>query len=152
MGYKAKFRDSHRAIILFQNMIHENSPLEQELTVVHESFHALSYERPEFWNEFLDLSGWGEEQEGDILTFKEHSFHISDFKTNSEKVSSIIEGDEFPSEYSKMGPDEMFAECATASLMSNRGDALLNKYPYLANYHSTAVHSFFLNHFRSLFN
>ena len=145
MGYLAKYRDAHGAIILYDNQDHRDSSLHQELSIVHETFHAFSFESEELWNQFMSLSGWSED--GDNLIYKGQSFSPTFFKTKAYLAKELIQGPYFPNDYSKMGPEEMFAECATASLMASRGALLKIKYPMFDKYRSSAMHRFFLNSF-----
>jgi hypothetical protein len=148
MGYRAKYRFSHKAITLYSNEDHKKNPLHQELTLVHENFHALIKSEPKLWEEFLEKSGWriGEAE----YFYKEESFPIALIKTDPEAIVGALQSPEFPSDYSKLGPEEMFAECATASLMNHRDEVKTLKYPYLEDYLYTPLHSFILSSFQTV--
>lgn len=148
MGYRGKYRSAHKAITLYSNNDHKNNPLHQELTLVHENFHALVHSEGLLWDAFLEKSGWAITE--DKYSYKNESFPISLIKTDPEAISSTLLAAEFPSDYAKLGPIEMFAECATASLMKHREEIINVKYPYLAQYLDTSLHSFVLSSFQTL--
>lgn len=148
MGHKAKFRNSQKNITLYQNQKHQKSSLEQILTLVHETFHAVSFEYPNLWNQFISKTGWDEAEDSYFYNGTEITF--ATLKTAPHKVTELIKGANFPNDYSKMGPEEMFAECATASLMMPRGNNISAKYPYIAIYRESALHQFFLNSLQTL--
>jgi hypothetical protein len=148
MGYRGKYRSSHRAIVLYSNEDHKKNPLHQELTLVHENFHALIESEPKLFQEFLDLTRWKILE--DTYSYQGESFPISLIKTDPEAISRALTSDEFPSDYAKLGPMEMFAECATASLMNHREEIKTVKYPYLDKYLYTPVHSFILASFQTV--
>lgn len=148
MDYKAKFSQSQKSITLYQNTLHQNNPQEQELSLVHETFHAISYEFSPLWDSFTALTGWEETDEEYIYNGIKIPYGV--LRTNPKQVTSVIKGDSFPNDYSKLGPEEMFAECATASLMLPRGNTIKAKYPQLDKYLGSKVHQFFLNSFQTL--
>ncbi len=148
MGYRGKYRSSHRAITLYSNEDHKNNPLHQELTLVHENFHALIQSESKFFQEFLELTTW--KVLGDNYSYQGEVFPISLVKTDPEAISKALNSDEFPSDYAKLGPEEMFAECATASLMNHREEIKIVKYPYLDKYLYTPLHSFILASFQTV--
>ncbi|MBK25762.1 MAG: hypothetical protein CME70_17315 [Halobacteriovorax sp.] len=150
MGYRAKFRHNHKAITLYENHDHKIKPFHQELTIAHESFHALSTENSEFYEEFLNLSGWSEHNDG--ISHEGRFFNPAIFQTSPELVIKTLQNPEFPNDYSKLGPEEMFAECATASLFNRKNESTLFKYPYLKRFKKTSLHNFFVSHFRTLLN
>jgi len=150
MGYRAKFRHNHLAITLYENNDHRLNSYHQELTVAHESFHALSMEVSDLYEEFLSLSGWSEYDDG--LSHQGRFFKASSFQVSPELVVKTLQDPEFPNDYSKLGPEEMFAECATASLFNRKNQSAEFKYPYLARYKKTSLHKFFLSRFRTLLN
>lgn len=150
MAYRGKYHSSHKAIILYSNEDHKKYPLHQELTLVHENFHALIHSETKLWEEFLLKTGW--RIEGEEFSYHGEAFPISLITTNPAAITSAISSPEFPSDYAKLGPFEMFAECATASLMNHRDEVKAVKYPYLEDYLKTPLHSFILTSFQTVLN
>lgn len=150
MGYRAKFRHNHKAITLYENEDHRGNPFHQELSLAHESFHALAEEIPTFYQDFVGLSGWTEHE--DQLSYEDDFFDHTIFRTKPDIIIQRLKAPEFPSDYSKLGPEEMFAECATASLFDRKDASSRFKYPYLNKYKTTPLHQFFVSYFHTLFN
>ena len=148
MGYRGKYRSSHKAITLYNNIDHKNNPLHQELTLIHENFHALIHSEGALWEKFLERSGWRILE--DEYLYKEKRFPMALIKTDPEAITTALQSPEFPSDYAKLGPIEMFAECATASLMNHREEIKNVKYPYLEEYLDTPLHSFVLSSFQTV--
>lgn len=90
------------------------------ITFAHELFHSLNDEK--FIKSFNRLVGW--KVKGSKYTFKakgiKEKFTDLDFSFNPDLVMARLSGDQFPSEYSKLGPEETLAESAAAVI----GDVL----------------------------
>lgn len=97
---------------------------------LHEVFHALRYFDSSMYEQFMKKSGWsiieGLYETDFIFNSPEDSqdedIEISEFDLthNLTETSKKLVGPWFPTEYSKVGPEEMFAECGVATLLKLR--------------------------------
>jgi hypothetical protein len=119
-------------------------------TLTHESFHALASDVPDFFREFTEEAGWIAAVEEGVRGFYfqnenkiKEFIAASDFKYNFDSVKNILQSSYFPSDYAKAGPDEMFAECGTATVLINQGrsDYNKNRYYNLKKFKSTPIYS-----------
>lgn len=97
---------------------------------LHEAFHALRHFDSSIYDSFMKRSGWTTD-EGlyeTVYVFnspenpQNENIEISEFDLNHNltEVTKKLTGPWFPTEYSKLGPEEMFAECGVATLLKIR--------------------------------
>jgi hypothetical protein len=97
-------------------------------TFIHEYFHAVAARFPRAFEDFEKVAGWSSRESGEETIYTFRSMQFSDYQLEEEPESVVkrLNFPVFPSDYSKLGPDEMFAECGTATALSleNEGGEL----------------------------
>ncbi|MGZ3794441.1 MAG: hypothetical protein ACXVCP_18990 [Bdellovibrio sp.] len=119
---------------------------------LHEVFHAFEHFDLSKYNQFLKISGWTVKEDfyQTIYIFRspnnsKNKVEINEFDLNHnlKTVSAKLVGPWFPTEYSKMGPEEMFAECGVASLLKIRSKE--NNYVKDNQFYQTQIFKWFEN-------
>ena len=113
----------------FEEVIYLSTDFDRfEEAVIHEIFHVISFQYPNSYIDFLKQSGWKVDRVrgSDFYTFSwvdevEISYSVSgsefEFRFELEKFGSALNFPVFPSDYSKAGPADMFAEIGTATTL-----------------------------------
>jgi|GEM_PF-3720888 len=106
------------------------------IVFVHEYFHAIAAAWPELNFQFQKLSHWTEKNTPEDMVYtysavwpnsakgRQRLYQVTgfDLAENESEVIQALDGPDFPSDYSKLGPDEMLAETGTAAVMLLEGD------------------------------
>jgi hypothetical protein len=118
-------------------------------TFIHEYFHAVAARFPRAFEDFEKAAGWSSRESGEETIYRFRSMEFSDYQLEEEGASVVkkLNFPVFPSDYSKLGPDEMFAECGAATTLSleRQGSDLYR----LDVFSKTSVYQWMLNFIRT---
>lgn len=148
---RAHYNHFWNAIEFFPNEYHK-STINFTHTLVHETFHALAYQNIKAFKEFSTEMGWRKELNYGVRGYRygEHFFSDFDLRHDSDKTG-VLSSPNFPSDYSKTGPHEMFAEVGTASLLIKEKSKFdESRYHNLKEFKESEALSWMNNFFQSL--
>jgi len=135
---------------LYQNSYFEKDEYNFNNSLVHEVFHSLQKSHTKFYKEFMNTVGWKKEGRGYI--YEERYYSTFEMKNEPEELIRNLLSDNFPSDYSKLGPEEMFAECGAAFNFlgkKSRGHYDATKYNKVKNFVRSDAYNFLRNFFDS---
>lgn len=149
----AEYNTAWKTISLYHSNYFKNRIYNFSNSLVHEVFHSIERSDQNLYKAFLKISGWKESKGG----YEYNSVFLSnyDLKNNLLVVGKQLISDDFPSEYSKAGPREMFAESGSAyNILFKLNKYPLrvvydyNKYKYLTTFRDSAVFKLFDKHLK----
>lgn len=155
----ANFNKFWHGATFFQNDYHRKQIKNFRGTFVHEVFHSLRYGNTKLYDRFLKASGWSIKGSGTRKKFFYQTnegiqaFTSFDFRFQFNLVKEKLSGANFVSDYSKNGPEEMFAEVmtATAILLDERQDEFnLKRYYNLEVFGLTELYWSLVDEFKKL--
>ncbi len=93
-------------------------------TLIHEFFHLLERDMASTYAAFNQEVGWNIVEKEGMPTYSYNGGEFwsdKDFQEKREEIQRKLQSPNFPSEYSKLGPKEMFSEVAAASYLILKG-------------------------------
>ncbi|MBI4042237.1 MAG: hypothetical protein HY391_02065 [Deltaproteobacteria bacterium] len=150
---KGRFGDYHQYwnyIVLYEGAWEPIHPERLRNVLFHEWMHAVAKQYPRKYEEFLKVAGWSI-YPGEYYTIFEYlnpngervQFAEGDFELHPDRVKTRIFSEDLPSEEAKLGPQEMFAEVGTASLLLRLDEAPQNDRYHLASFRGSPLQDFF---------
>ncbi|OUR99638.1 hypothetical protein A9Q84_01045 [Halobacteriovorax marinus] len=154
--YDTKFAEYNKywkTIVLYQNSYFEKDQFNFNNSLVHEVFHSIQKSHKELYQDFITTVGWKKERKG--FTYLGKFYSNYDMRNDPDVLVEEITSNNFPSDYSKLGPEEMFAECATAFNFLRESDTKTHlfdedKYNHIKNFKESESYRFFEEYFSNL--
>ncbi len=119
---KGKYDEEWKQIVIYKDQLKNDEEI--NLTLTHEFFHFVQKENPELYQDFINSVGWSINER--YFTYQHNNDHhhpeinLSEAKLRLTSTNELMAYDNFPSEYSTVSPEEMFAEVATAYLYQSK--------------------------------
>ncbi|MGI4993628.1 thrombospondin type 3 repeat-containing protein [Halobacteriovorax sp. GFR7] len=123
---KGKYDEEWKQIVIYKDQLKNDEEI--NLTLTHEFFHFVQKENPDLYQDFINSVGWSSTENERHFTYQHNNDHhhpeinLSEAKLRLTNTNELITYDNFPSEYSTVSPEEMFAEVATAYLYQNKSN------------------------------
>lgn len=119
---KGEYEKDWKKIVIYKDQFLNDDEL--NLTLTHEFFHFVHEENPDLYKSFLKAVGW--QMKGMNYVYQHNAdasypiIGLSEAKLRLGGENLLLAYDNFPSEYSTISPEEMFAEVATAYLYQDK--------------------------------
>ncbi len=115
---KGKYDEEWKQVVIYKDQLKNDEEI--NLTLTHEFFHFVQKENPKLYQDFISSVGWSLNER--YFTYQHNNdqhypeINLSEAKLRLTNTNDLLVYDNFPSAYSTVSPEEMFAEAATAYL------------------------------------
>ena len=145
-----RYVHTERSVYITSNEVMKTQRCFQS-TFTHEFFHVFARDHVDVYSEFTSEMGWKllVQENVNMVQYKGgKSYPENAIKVFRDEIEREIKGPDFPTQYSKLGPSEMFSEVAAASFLLSRGmptnDIVCTKFN-LGSFKGSHAHNWFLD-------